>query len=143
MFYALSAAVLWGAIYVMYEAVLKTLSPPSVLFLTFAGTALMFSAWALVSDTFAQDWQVLKRWGSEAKLLAVMTLLGVLANLCFLGSMRLKNATLAGMVEISYPLFTALFAWMFFREVQMTWGAFFGMLLIMAGVACIFYFEKA
>ncbi len=33
-----------------------------------------------------------------------------------------KNATLASLIEISYPLFVAFFAWVFFRETQFNAG---------------------
>ena len=42
----------------------------------------------------------------------------------------------------SLLLFTALFAWVFLKDAQLSMGTFLGALLIMAGVICISYFEK-
>lgn len=140
--YALLAAVLWGATYFMYEVLLKNLSAPTVLFFSGLGGTLVFLFWLAFSGTFAKDWAVLKKGGSDSSLLLSITALTILANLAFLASMRLKNATVSGLIEITYPLFTALFAWVFIREAQLSMGTFMGACLIMAGIICISYFEK-
>lgn len=140
--YALFAAVLWGATYFMYELLLKTVSASAILFASYFGSTLVFLGWVMANGSFEKDWQILKKGDSETQLLVGITLLAVLANFAFLASMRLKNATLSGMVEITYPLFTALFAWVFLKDAQLSAGTFMGALLIMAGVLCISYFEK-
>jgi drug/metabolite transporter (DMT)-like permease len=53
-----------------------------------------------------------------------------------------KNATLASLIEISYPFFVAVFAWLFFRETQFSWPTVFGGLLILGGVAVVFLGER-
>ena len=53
-----------------------------------------------------------------------------------------KNATLASLIEISYPFFVAVFAWLFFRETQFNWPTVFGGLLILGGVAVVFLGER-
>ncbi|MGA2053413.1 MAG: EamA family transporter, partial [Opitutales bacterium] len=52
-----------------------------------------------------------------------------------------KNATLASLIEISYPFFVALFAWLLFRDVQLSWATALGGLLILAGIAIIYRFN--
>jgi drug/metabolite transporter (DMT)-like permease len=140
--YALLAAILWGGTYLMYELLLKSVSASSILFASSLGATLVFLGWVVADGSFEKDWQILKKGGSETNLLFGITLLAVLANFAFLASMRLKNATLSGLVEITYPLFTALFAWVFLKDAQLSLGTFLGALLIMAGVICISYFEK-
>lgn len=49
-----------------------------------------------------------------------------------------KNATLASLIEISYPFFVALFAWLFFREVQVSVPTIVGGLMILGGVTVVF-----
>jgi drug/metabolite transporter (DMT)-like permease len=140
--YALLAAVLWGGTYVMYEVLLKNLSASAILFFSSLGATLVFFCWVIFGGSLEKDWQLIKKGGSETNLLLGIIAFSVLANLTFLASMRLKNATLSGLVEITYPLFTALFAWVFLKDAQLSMGTFFGALLIMAGVICISYFEK-
>ena len=48
-----------------------------------------------------------------------------------------KNATLASLIEISYPVFVALFAWLLFRQVHLNASVLVGALLVFAGVAVI------
>ena len=48
-----------------------------------------------------------------------------------------KNASLASMIEISYPLFVVLFTWIFFREIQLSGMTFLGGILVIAGVCLI------
>jgi drug/metabolite transporter (DMT)-like permease len=50
-----------------------------------------------------------------------------------------KNATLASLIEISYPLFVAFFAWLFFREVQWNLPTIVGGLLTLGGVAVVYF----
>jgi drug/metabolite transporter (DMT)-like permease len=49
-----------------------------------------------------------------------------------------KNATLASLIEISYPFFVAVFAWVFFRDMQFNLATIFGGILILSGVAVVF-----
>ena len=56
--------------------------------------------------------------------------------------MSAKNPTLASLIEISYPLFVVLFAWIFFREMQLNTITICGGLLVIAGVAVIILGER-
>jgi drug/metabolite transporter (DMT)-like permease len=49
-----------------------------------------------------------------------------------------KNATLASLIEISYPFFVAMFAWVFFRETQFNLATVLGGVLILGGVFTVF-----
>jgi drug/metabolite transporter (DMT)-like permease len=49
-----------------------------------------------------------------------------------------KNATLAALVEISYPFFVALFARFLFRETHLDSASLLGGLLIASGVFTLF-----
>lgn len=48
-----------------------------------------------------------------------------------------KNATLASLIEISYPFFVVLFSWIFFRDMQLNLMTFFGSLLLISGITVI------
>ena len=66
----------------------------------------------------------------------------MLAELFIALSIVSKNATIAGMIEISYPLFIALFAYLIFRESELNWGIAAGGALIMAGVLTVYWFSR-
>jgi drug/metabolite transporter (DMT)-like permease len=75
-------------------------------------------------------------------MLLISIVIYIAANVLIMASINAKNATMAAMIEITYPLFTALFAWLLFRQVQMSAGTLAGAALILSGVACIYYFGK-
>lgn len=140
-FYALLAAMFWGFDYVFAERVLKYISIPT--FLVFQ----LFFATAAVA-VFAS---LTGQWGrgiapvfSERGVLT-MFILGVFAfaaaNILIVSAIQAKNATLSGMIEISYPIFIALYSWMIFRENQMTLSTTLGGALIFGGVFVIYYFN--
>ncbi|MGH8046022.1 MAG: EamA family transporter, partial [Chthoniobacterales bacterium] len=54
-----------------------------------------------------------------------------------------KNATLASLIEISYPIFVAFFAWLFFRETQFNFMTIVGGALVMGGVIVVFLGNKS
>jgi drug/metabolite transporter (DMT)-like permease len=59
----------------------------------------------------------------------------------FIGfSITARNATLAGLVEISYPIFIALFSYILFKN-HVTAPTVIGGIIIFAGVFVIYYFN--
>ena len=57
-------------------------------------------------------------------------------------AMGARNPTLVSLIEISYPLFVVLFAWIFFREIQLSPATLFGGLLVLTGVIVIILGER-
>ncbi len=132
---AIGAALVWGVHYPLVDHALKKLSLVSVLLLT----ALPIVALGLFFHrTLAADYAVWTTLDTGPKLrvlaLALTSLLG--SVLLFL-SIAGKNATLASLIEISYPVFVALFAWLLFREVHVNASVLVGGLLVFAGVTLI------
>ena len=132
---ALGAAVVWGIHYPLIDFALKRVSLMTVLLLTAIPVLLLvpFYRHILVADarTLAQlgtgeRWTVLS--------IAVSSLV---ATVLLFISIDRKNATLAGLIEITYPIFIVLFAWLLFREVHLTSTSALGGLLIMAGAAIV------
>ena len=132
---ALAAAIVWGIHYPLVDHALRKLSLPGVLLLT----ALPILLLALLSLRHLQnDVAVLQasNWTDRMVLIApaLTSLLGSVLLFAAIGS---KNATLASLIEISYPAFVALFAWLLFKEMHLTPGALLGGALIMSGVVLI------
>jgi drug/metabolite transporter (DMT)-like permease len=50
-----------------------------------------------------------------------------------------KNATLASLIEMTYPLFVVIFTYVFYRQMQITPSVFAGGLLILVGAGLIIY----
>lgn len=53
-----------------------------------------------------------------------------------------KNATVASLIEMSYPLFVAFFAWLFFCEIQFNRLTVAGEVLILSGVALGYFANR-
>ena len=68
-------------------------------------------------------------------VVAAVTVLG--GNFLILNSIVDKNATLTGVIEISYPLFTAFFSYLILKDVQLDWWTALGGVLIFGGVIVI------
>ena len=59
------------------------------------------------------------------------------AGLLIFMSIEAKNATVASLIEVTYPLFTAFFAWVLFRQTTLNTATIIGGLLIFAGVLIV------
>ncbi len=140
--FAVMSAVLWGLSYLMYERVIESVSSAGALLFTVSGGCFVYLAAMLMTGSVRADWDIVKRGGTETWLVLALILINALANLTIMMSIQQKNAALAGMIEITYPLFTVFFAWLFLRELQLNPGTWIGAALVFAGVSCIFYFEK-
>ena len=141
--YALAAAIIWGISYAASGRVIERGITPLVFFFlyTFFGAAAAAialvvggKAGALVSEfrSLQNDWIWL--------LVAVIS--SAAGGLLIYIAIGEKNATLASLIEISYPFFVALFAWVFFREIQFNWRTLVGGALILGGVAVVFFSER-
>ncbi len=105
---ALGAAVVWGLHYPLVGFALKRVSMVSVLVLLTLPVLLMvpFVYRTLLHD--AGVWRALE-WG-ERLLILSLALTSLLGAVLLFYSIAGKNATLAALLEITYPLFVALFA---------------------------------
>lgn len=132
---ALGAAVVWGIHYPLIAHALKHVSVPSVLLLSVL-PALVLGP--LFYRPVMADLQILAGLGWSTRALIMALSLTSLAGTVFMYlAIGAKNATLAAMIEISYPVFVALFSWLLFREMQINASVLAGALLVFAGVAFI------
>lgn len=140
--YALSASLLWGLTYVLSEQIYKKISVISSLGLTtfFASIFMLFIA--QVTGVLKQDISTISGSQKLFQLVAAEVLVLLLAELFIGYSIAGKNATLAGLIEISYPIFIALFAYVLFKDSQANAGTFVGGLFIFTGVAIVYYFNR-
>jgi drug/metabolite transporter (DMT)-like permease len=141
-FYAIVAAVIWGINYAVGGRLLQRgISAAGLLFLDVIFALIALGAYF----TFTGQWtlftgQVRQLQGNYGWLFIAMAA-GTVANFLSLLAIQHKNATLASLIEISYPFFVALFAWLLFRDVQLSWATALGGFLILAGIAIIYRFN--
>jgi len=132
---AILAAVVWGIHYPLIGHTLKYLSLPGLLLLTTLPVLLLAP---LFSHALANDLRVLQAssW-PERLLLLAPALTSLVGAVLLFNAIGAKNATLASLIEIAYPAFVVLFAWLLFREIHLTTSALIGGVLVMSGVVLI------
>jgi drug/metabolite transporter (DMT)-like permease len=140
--FSILAAVFWGFDYVFAEQVTKKISVYS-----FLAIQLLFAFFiTLLISIFTGFLKIDLLTIASSRQMLVYLSMGIAAftagNLFILASLQAKNATLAGMIEISYPLFIALFVYLIFKENQLNLATLFGALLIFLGVFVIYFFNR-
>lgn len=134
---AIAAALIWGLHYPLVEYALKRVSIPSVLLLTATPLVLLLP---LYQQTLKHDyvvWQTLP-WSERLPILAI-ALTSLFGAVLLYVSITGKNATLASLIEISYPVFVATFAYILFRESHVSASVLIGAALVFTGVALIIW----
>jgi drug/metabolite transporter (DMT)-like permease len=141
--YALGAAIIWGISYAASGRVIERGVTPLVFFFlyTFFGAAAAAAALATMGKTGTLLSEC-RSLGSDWIWLVVAIVSSAAGGLLIYIAIGEKNATLASLIEISYPFFVAVFAWLFFRDIQFTWQTLVGGILILAGVAVVFLAER-
>lgn len=137
--YALLASVIWGISYAASGRVIDRGISPVTFFSLYAlfGTLMGFASLAWAGRLAALPAEV-KSIGADWPWLVVAVVTSVAGALLIYMAIGEKNATLASLIEISYPVFVAIFAWLFFRETQFNLAAILGGVMIIGGIAIIY-----
>jgi drug/metabolite transporter (DMT)-like permease len=139
---SLVASMLWGLVYVLDEQILRSISVPSSLAITFLFAAVASTLLAYYSGNLHKDLEVMVSSDRLLRLVAIQVVVFVVAELAIGLAISRKDATLSGLVEISYPVFTALFAFLLFKEKELNLGTMFAAVLILIGISLIYYINR-
>jgi drug/metabolite transporter (DMT)-like permease len=134
---AIGAAVAWGLHYPLIDFALKRVSLASVLVLTAVPILLLAPFYHRTLAADFQAWRTLP--GNEQLTILALMLSSLAGTLLLFLSIAGKNATLAALLEITYPVFVVLFAWLLFREWHVSASVALGALLVFAGVGLIIW----
>lgn len=140
--YALVTSLVWGFDYVLAEKILKKISPASLMFFELLFAAIIVFIFSLFSGKLAKDISIVANSRQTGIYLLFGVLTFALANVLSFYAIQAKNATLASIIEVSYPLFIIIIAWVLFRESALNISVIIGGLLIFAGIFIISYFNK-
>ena len=134
---ALGAAVTWGIYYPLADMALKKVSIYSVILLSMIPVLLVLP---IFIKSVSKDIAVVRGlpW-SEQWIFLVLGLIGLVGEVLVYTAITGKNATLASLIEMTYPVFVVVFAYLFYREMHVTPSVFVGGLLILTGAAIIIY----
>lgn len=76
------------------------------------------------------------------RLFILTVILYLIASSLILVAIKNKNATVASLIEISYPLFVVFFTYLFYKNVHINLRTWVGGVLILAGIILIYIFNK-
>lgn len=140
--FSLFSAVLSGIAYAFYGELIKKISIDSVIFYSSILVGTFFFFVSYFNGSLSTDWDVIRKSSKVSSYLAAIFIADIGASFCLFMGMKMKNATAAGLLEISAPLFTLLFAYILFRQSHLSFGLIVGGLLIASGIACVMYLDK-
>lgn len=140
--FAVLASVFWGLTYVFEEKIYKHVSIVSTLAVSFITAGVVFLIAAFLSGVIQKDFHTLTSSRSSLILLGLVTLTTVIAEIGIGLSITNKNASIAGLIEISYPLFIVLFSYLIYKESNLNPGTIVGGVLVFLGVAAIYFFNR-
>ncbi len=139
---AVAAAVLWGLLYVLDERLLAGISIYRLYFLhSVAGVAVAGAVLLAQGESPTSLLRISFPGVGPGLVLATMAVV-VLACLAIFSSIQALGASRAAVLEISYPLFVAIFAWLFHRH-PVPWPVLLGGAFIFVGSAIIVTFGHA
>lgn len=139
---ALGAALFWGITYAINEQVYKHISVLSSLAITLTLSGIFTGIVAWIAGTLGKDFGILTSSPKALLLVAAGIVVLTIAELLIGFSIVEKNATIAGLIEISYPIFIVLFSYLLFKEDNLTVATAIGGTLMFAGVAVIYLCNK-
>lgn len=141
-FFAVGASIFWGLSYILQEQVYKKISVYTSLAIISAIMLLLMIIGMTLSGRFKSDLIAIASSRQLLWLVMLGVITSIIAEIFIALSISTKNATLAGLIEISYPIFIALFAYVLFKENQLNLPTAIGGALIFSGVFLIYFFNK-
>lgn len=135
--WALGSTIFWGLFYLFVGRLAPFLTPVSMYWLP---NIVLVAMLPFTYKTIAADYTKLYYGSMDIKIIAGVTAgLSIVASIMFYKALGMHNATHASLIQISYPLFTGLFAYLLFQDNYFTPSTVLGGLLIMVGSGLIVY----
>jgi drug/metabolite transporter (DMT)-like permease len=133
---ACGASVLWGLVYALDKKVLGFMSVTELYCLYYTAGAMVFWAMLLVNSS---PGALYEKTLAPERLPWIAATIGasILANYFIARSIQISNASLAALIEVSYPLFTILFSYLLLKETGLSRDVLIGAALIFSGVVYI------
>lgn len=131
---ALLASILWGLNYVLFEKVMNKVNIFTMMFMDYLICTIITGGLCFVFGNFKTDLQNLY---SIKTTFIINVFVYLTATLLITSSIKYSNATIAGLIEISYPLFIIIFSYFILNETHLDWKIISGGLFILIGVIII------
>lgn len=133
--WAIVASTVWG---VHYNIVAKSLSVASPITVYFIPNIMLMVTLPFWYRTLVEDYNtiVASSWDTKLSVFIVM-FTSIIASVAVYKAIHASNATYASLIEISYPVFVAIFAFLIFKENHFNPSIIIGGLMIMVGSGII------
>src|SRR5258706_6913151 len=119
--YSMIAAVLWGLDYALAEKLLRTIDVSTLLMSEFFFGFIVTAAFSLTSGSYKTELPKLFSSTQNTGTFIVLAIVFIVAHILIVVSISSKSATLASLIEMSYPFFVALFSWVCSRKMMRAW----------------------
>lgn len=134
---ALGAAITWGIYYPLVDMALKRISVYSIILLSMIPVLLVLP---IFLKTVSDDIETVRTLPvSEQWVILSLGLIGLFGEVMVYLAISEKNATLTSLIEMTYPIFVVLFAYLFYRQMHVTTSVFIGGMMILIGSGLIIY----
>lgn len=133
---ALIASVLWGLSYSLVERIIKNVNIQISIMLAYLFSFIIVFFYNLFTINIKKEIANI-----EPKTLLMMLFcssINAVAVFLINHAIQQKNATYASLIEICYPIFTIIFSYVIFNEVQITYRSAIGGLLILSGIFFVY-----
>ncbi len=138
--YAIAASILWGLVYSLSEKIFRyDISPQTLLAAQMCLGGIIFLLFSY-NTTLKKDMALIISNHRLFIILISELVAVIIANYLISLSIQAKDATLAGLIEQSYPIFTIFFTWVIFKESHLTAGVIIGSIMIFLGIVIMAYF---
>jgi len=135
--YAFLAALIWGFHYNLLAKSMTVLSPLTAYWMP---TIIMVLGLPLFYKQIVSDFQAVMTAPWDVKVaVSVIMFTSFAASFCLYKAIQLHNPVHAGLIEITYPIFITIFAFLFFHENHFDLPTVIGGLLILSGAGLIVY----
>lgn len=133
---ALFAAILWGLGYTINQVTLKTFSAYELIFFESVVAVLVFGGYLLYTNKFGLFINKLTS-PKDLFLIILSTTIYTIASVLIFKSISSSNATIAAIIESCYPIFTVIFAFILFGQIQLNLISLAGFILILSGIILV------
>jgi drug/metabolite transporter (DMT)-like permease len=133
--YAIGAAVTWGLVYTIDQRILSGVSPMTLLFIDSVITTAIMLPFVFFSHGSIKA--VMNSGSTNLLLIIGSVILAILANFLIFSGIKSLGAPTASIIEIAYPFFVVLFAFLFFRSTPNIYFFLGGSLIFIGSIIII------
>lgn len=139
--YSLIVAITRGVQYALLDKVLVSVPVVVLCFISSIFNTVFFGILFYLGN-YSSDFKKYFADKNILRLFILITVLYLISSSLILVAIKNKNATVASLIEISYPIFVVLFTYLFYKNIQINRQTILGGTMILWGIILIYLFNK-